>query len=301
MQLFPTITPVSPITTWVPLSVIFAISAFKEALDDYKRHKNDRQANRRRFKIIRGGVELEVQSQEIRVGDVVYVDEDQEFPADMVLLNSSEDNSSCFVQTSNIDGETDLKVRTAVAETANATADQLQAFKGTIECPEPNSRIYSFDANIKIDGKTHSLDVNQLLLQGTFLRNTDYIYGAVVYTGNETKIGMNKHKAKKKWTKIDLKIDDITRWIFAFQLTIVLAFGIAGNVLSSQQFSRASYVVGSELGAWYTYLIIPARMLLLLSFSIPISLKVSLDIIKYVAAMFIDWVLSDFVFIFCIN
>jgi magnesium-transporting ATPase (P-type) len=130
----------------------------------------------------------------------------------LVLLSSSEENGSCYVQTSNIDGETDLKPRQASSPTASFTPEDLSQMRGSISCPVPNSHIYSFDATLQIHtGSTgeplHSLSAKQLLLQGTVLRNTAYVFGVVVYTGNETKIGMNKTKPKTKWTKLDQLVD----------------------------------------------------------------------------------------------
>ncbi len=40
---------------------------------------------------------------------------------------------------------------------------------------------------------------------------------------------------------------------------------------------------------WYEILVIPLRFLLLNSMMIPISLKVTLDVIKFVYAKLIDW------------
>ena len=45
LQLWAAITPVNPITTWLPLAAIFGLSAIKEGVDDYHRHKADRRFN----------------------------------------------------------------------------------------------------------------------------------------------------------------------------------------------------------------------------------------------------------------
>lgn len=62
------------------------------------------------------------------------------------------------------------------------------------------------------------------------MKNTDWIIGAVTYTGNETKIGMNKTTPPTKWTRVDKYIDRATIGIFVFQLVLVVTFGILGNI-----------------------------------------------------------------------
>jgi len=297
LQLSPTLTPVSPVTTWVPLAVIFLISAFKEGLDDYRRYKSDREANRRIYTVLRDGSPTELQSQHIRVGDIVRIEENREIPCDLVLLTSSEPYGSCYVQTANVDGETDLKPRIALPQTADFTVDELAHFKAQIMCAPPNNHIYEFDANMRVVHPFDSGDVplslsaKQLLLQGTFLKNTDNAYGVAVYTGKDTKIAQNKHQLSTKWTLVDKRIDLASRFIFALQLVVVVVFGLSGNALARSWFPLDWYLMlDEEASRWYSSLIIPIRMLLLLSFMIPISLKVSMDIAKYMAALFIGWV-----------
>jgi phospholipid-translocating ATPase len=326
--LSPTLTPVSPITTWVPLLIIFSISAIKEGLDDFRRYKADREANKRLYTVVRSGSEFQQQSEHLRVGEIIRIEQDCEFPCDMVVLKSSEENGSCYIQTANLDGEADLKPRMALPETARLTLDELNDFDGVVECPPPNNHIYSFDATLNLSdhdgdqsdsqvirgkkghkggdgivnmlaGDMHpqlcSLSSQQLLLQGTFLRSTSFVYGMAVYTGNETKLGMNKSKPKTKWTKLDRTIDMASRFIFVVQLLTVVVFGVVGNVIQQKWIRSSHWYLQWALGndPWYEELIIPIRMLLLLSYMIPISLKVTLDISKYSYAIFIGWVSCD--------
>lgn len=49
---------------------------------------------------------------DVRVGDLVRLYCNGVIPADILLLHSSDENGNCFIETSNIDGETNLKQRT---------------------------------------------------------------------------------------------------------------------------------------------------------------------------------------------
>jgi magnesium-transporting ATPase (P-type) len=146
-------------------------------------------------------------------GDIIYLENNDEIPCDAVLLSSSDPDGLCFIQTANLDGETDYKARQAIQQTASLATDQvLSEFSGVVECAPPNAEIYRFDSRIKLERHSEyfALTDKQLLLQATHLKNTDWVYAMVVYAGNETKLGKNKQKPPLKWTKQDQFINKIT-------------------------------------------------------------------------------------------
>jgi magnesium-transporting ATPase (P-type) len=141
LQLFSVLTPVNPLSTWGPLIVIFAISAAKEAVDDWNRRTEDRAANERLVTVYRstatGFVKQELQSQHVEVGDILYLREDEQVPCDILLLKSSGADGSAFITTTNLDGETNLKQRQAPMATRDRTEEEIWAFRGTPCTPSP--------------------------------------------------------------------------------------------------------------------------------------------------------------------
>ena len=193
LQLFRDITPVNPLTTWLPLLVIFAVTAVKEGLDDAGRARADAAANCRLYTVVRGGASRRVPSRDIRVGDIVRLVEGEEVPADIVLLSSSDAHGNAYIQTSNLDGESNLKSRSSLPATRGLATDaQLGGLRGEVECGPPDEHLYVFDAQLRVGGAVLALSSSQLLLQATSLRNTDWATGLVVYTGNDSKFGRNK-------------------------------------------------------------------------------------------------------------
>ena len=93
--------------------------------------------------------------------------------------------------------EVNLKIKQALPETASYLSPlDLKRFSGSIQCEQPNNRLYNYDGTLHLnlaDGKQRSfpLDPSKLLLRGAQLRNTSWIYGIVVFTGHETKLMLN--------------------------------------------------------------------------------------------------------------
>ncbi|RDX67499.1 Phospholipid-transporting ATPase 2, partial [Mucuna pruriens] len=304
LQLWPLITPVNPASTWGPLIFIFAVSASKEAWDDYNRYLSDKKANDKEVWVVKKGIKKLIQAQDIHVGNIVWLRENDEVPCDLVLIGTSDPQGVCYVETAALDGETDLKTR--------VIPSACMGIDGVIECPCPDKDIRRFDANMRlfppfIDNDICPLTIKNTILQSCYLRNTEWACGVAVYTGksinslnfvsgtccissgNETKMGMSRGIPEPKLTAMDAMIDKLTGAIFIFQIVVVLVLGIAGNVWKDTEAKKQWYVLYPHEGPWYELLVIPLRFELLCSIMIPISIKVSLDLVKSLYAKFIDW------------
>ncbi|KAF5950191.1 hypothetical protein HYC85_012184 [Camellia sinensis] len=232
-----------------------------------------------------------IQAQDIRVGNIVWLRENDEVPCDVVLIGASDPQGLCCVETAALDGETDLKTR------------------GVIECPNPDKDIRRFDANLRlfppfIDNDMCPLTIKNTILQSCYLRNTEWACGVAGYNlfkaangdleqqrmGEAgSNLGMSRGIAAPKLTAVDAMIDNLTGAIFLFQIVAVIVLGIAGNIWKDIEARKQWYVQCPNEGPWYELLIIPLRFELLCSIMIPISLKVSLDFVKSLYAKFIDW------------
>ncbi|XP_061368191.1 phospholipid-transporting ATPase 2 isoform X2 [Gastrolobium bilobum] len=294
LQLWSLITPVNPASTWGPLIFIFAVSASKEAWDDYNRYLSDKKANEKEVWVVRKGVKKLIQAQDVHVGNIVWLRENDEVPCDLVLIGTSDPQGVCYIETAALDGETDLKTRVLPSACMGIDVELLHKIKGVIECPSPDKDIRRFDANMRlfppfIDNDICPLTIKNTILQSCYLRNTEWACGVAVYTGNETKLGMSRGIPEPKLTAMDAMIDKLTGAIFIFQIVVVIVLGIAGNVWKDTEAKKQWYVLYPHEGPWYELLIIPLRFELLCSIMIPISIKVSLDLMKSLYAKFIDW------------
>jgi phospholipid-transporting ATPase len=226
----------------MPLIFVFVFSAGKEAIEDYARYAADTRANNVPYSIIRNGTIHKELSMNIRPGDIFYVEKGEKFPVDAMLISSSYEDGTCFVETAELDGETNLKRRSAVMETCKLNRAELVAkISGKIECEHPNENLNVFtgraiinhaqdilntNANSRIspDGSvTIPLNMNNILLRGAVLRNTDFAFGLVIYTGKNTKIIRNLKKSKQKTSKLEGKVNYFTLCAFGYFLALLIS------------------------------------------------------------------------------
>ncbi|KAJ1718933.1 hypothetical protein LPJ61_006424, partial [Coemansia biformis] len=129
----------------------------------------------------------------VQVGDLLMISRDDWIPADCIVLASSGFDGTCFVETAALDGETTLKQKQALEATNSAiqTAEQLAAFNAFTFVEPASAELYSFEGYMEIGGERHPLTPNQLLLRGSVLRNTAYVFAQVVYAGEQTRLRRN--------------------------------------------------------------------------------------------------------------
>jgi P-type E1-E2 ATPase len=90
----------------------------------------------------------DVQSREIRVGQFVKVYNDENFPCDLLLINSSLPKGICYIETKGLDGETNLKQKISRPELVKLAESDQDLFKNLtraqITCDMPNANLYKF-------------------------------------------------------------------------------------------------------------------------------------------------------------
>eukprot|EP00357_Protocruzia_adherens_P031663 CAMPEP_0115028812 /NCGR_PEP_ID=MMETSP0216-20121206/36574_1 /TAXON_ID=223996 /ORGANISM="Protocruzia adherens, Strain Boccale" /LENGTH=1250 /DNA_ID=CAMNT_0002405169 /DNA_START=45 /DNA_END=3797 /DNA_ORIENTATION=- len=286
----------------VPLVLVLAISAIKDLIEDLKRHKSDNEENTKKvLRYDQNGNEIEVGWQDIKVGDFIKVRNDEFFPADLVMLYSSEETAGIgYVETRNLDGETNLKPKKVEKKLGaltkegveNKTVHKLDAM---LTCQVPNERIYEFNGFVTFpSGEKVALNVDQMLLRGSSLRNTDFVIAFVVYTGHESKIMLNSSGAKPKHSRIERTMNKQIIIIFILQVALCVFCGIFYAVWFSSNKDDTDYLGWEESGdgeenALVVFFLQMGTWMLLFANFVPISLIVTLEVVKFIQAIFIVW------------
>ncbi len=283
--------PTGRYVTIVPFILILILTAIKELVEDFKRHSADRKVNQTEVDVLTPeGQIIRKMWKDVQVGNILKVKNDKFFPADLILMSSSEPNGICYIETSNLDGETNLKIRSSHPLTRNrVSASELSKLRGHVLAEAPNRKLYEFRANLVAeDSEQQPIGPNQLLLRGSRLRNTQWIYGFCVYTGHESKLLMNSTKAPLKRSTLDKETNMQIIFLFVILVVLALISAIANVILQSNGEDHMEYLglnsKSEATGFGWQFI----TFFILYNNLIPISLQVTLELVKVFQAMYIN-------------
>ena len=86
-----------------------------------------------------------------------------------------------------------------------------------IKCEDPNPSLYTFVGSMEYEGKHYPLSSQEILLRDSKLRNTEYIYGVIIFSGHDTKVMQNTTDPPSKRSGIERKMDKIISWQVSLQ------------------------------------------------------------------------------------
>lgn len=280
-----------------PFSIIFTFvmvlffTMIKEGVEDYYRHKQDNQENNRlahRVDPVNKEL-LDLPSKDVKVGDIIRVQENEQIPADIVMISSSDAKGIAFINTMNLDGETNLKDKMASESTRDKNDPiTLAAYQGKISCDLPNENLNSWKCTLEDAHGTRPLGMKQLLLRGCVVKNTDYVYGVVVYTGTDTKIVLNSKPAPRKVSNVLKLMNFILFSIFGLQIVVCVLFSFFGIYWNNEVGVNHTYINLHEKNYLLDFFIGVGTFMVAYSSLIPISLYVSLEMVKIGLAYFMN-------------
>ncbi|KAG8520290.1 Phospholipid-transporting ATPase IB [Galemys pyrenaicus] len=275
LQQIPDVSPTGKYTTLLPLMIILTITAIKEIIEDY-------------VSLLLVNV-LKIAGLNVIVGDIVKTTNENFLPADMVLISSSEPHATCYIETSNLDGETNLKIRQALLETAEMqTEKQLSNLSGKIKCEGPNRHFNHFIGTLYLNGKRPiPIGPDQILLRGTRLKNTQWILGVVIYSGFETKLMQNSVKSPLKRSRVE-KVTNVQILVLFLLLVLMSLVSFLGAILWNEKYGEESWYINKDSKS-HSFGFDILVFIILYHNLIPISLLVTLEMVKYTQALFINW------------
>eukprot|EP00698_Gefionella_okellyi_P023878 TRINITY_DN827_c0_g1_i1.p1 TRINITY_DN827_c0_g1~~TRINITY_DN827_c0_g1_i1.p1 ORF type:complete len:1107 (-),score=195.10 TRINITY_DN827_c0_g1_i1:3170-6490(-) len=297
LELIPGILPggFTPVTSILPLVFVLSVTAVKEAIEDVWRARSDRKENEAEVKRLckDGNIEV-VRSQDVIVGDILQVDHEEKFVADLLLLTTTSSDGSCFVETSNLDGETNLKPRVADKTTVGLHDPKtLATTPMQLKCKPPSIALNDFEGQLRVGTNTSPIAVGaeQLLLRGARLKITATVFALVVFTGADTKLVRNQAPPPSKLSRIERFLNRTLIMLFLLQLILCLLSAILSVVWELHHGQQAWYLeIRTTMGqAIVGGIEIFFTFIALYNYMIPISLYVSVELAKLVGARLVEW------------
>ena len=284
-----------------PLVSILLVTAIKDAVEDWKRQKSDNLVNHSIVQVLarnleegetetennndRDGLLQKIKSifkrkkkisepesdsiegwkrafwKDIRVGDIVMIKNNESIPADIVVLSTSNSQGICYVETKNLDGETNLKIRQAPQKTSKLIkAEELEKLNAVLQVEQPSTKLYTFNGKMILptesnaggspsesqimDAEAFPITPDNLILRGCQIRNTEFVIGVVAYTGPHSKIIMNSGRTPSKRSRIEKQMNP----------QIILSFVLLFVICLTCAIMQGQYVGGSIANApyWFT-------------------------------------------------
>ncbi|XP_071910255.1 phospholipid-transporting ATPase 1-like isoform X1 [Coffea arabica] len=278
-----------------PLLFVLSVTAIKDGYEDWRRHRSDRNENNREALVLQASEFQHKRWKKMQAGEVVKICADESIPCDVVLLGTSDPSGIAYIQTMNLDGESNLKTRYARQETSKLVLEGT-TISGVIRCEQPNRNIYEFTANMEIKGQRFPLTQSNIILRGCQLKNTEWVIGVVVYAGQETKAMLNSASSPSKRSRLETYMNRETFWLSVFLLTMCLVVGIGmglwlkrhKNQLDTLPYYRRTYFPnGKSPGRPYKFYGIPMEAffsflssIIVFQIMIPISLYITMELVR---------------------
>ncbi|GLD65450.1 probable phospholipid-transporting ATPase VA [Lates japonicus] len=296
LNFVPVVNAFQPELALAPVVFILSVTAIKDLWEDYRRHRSDKEINHMDC-LVYSRVErryVEKYWKEVRVGDFIRLRCNEILPADVLLLSSSDPDRLCHIETATLDGETNLKQRQVVRSFFDLDCDfDPLKYNSIIECEKPNNDLNRFRGYIiHRSGRRDALYKENLLLRGCTIRNTEEAVGIVIYAGHETKAMLNNNGPRYKRSKLERQMNVDVFWCVIILLVMCL-FAAVGHGLWMFQYGDKRPVFdvlspeGTDLSPIMSAIYLFLTMIIVFQVLIPISLFVSIEIVKICQVYFI--------------
>lgn len=309
LQMIPGFSTTGRFTTLIPLLIFVALTIAKEGYDDWKRYTLDKAENASKVTIL--GIEHGATSRQhgkrvsavdselalspssdgrssstpwtttqwgdLKVGDVVRLLGDEQVPADIVLLYA--DEGVAFVDTRALDGETNLKSKMVPAglnSLSLVSAPNISSSDVYFILEHPNQDLYNFDGTATVGGsKMLPLNVDNIIYRGCEVKNTRFIIGMVINTGEDTKIRMNANRnPEAKRPALEKFVNLIVIFLALYMLVTSILLYMGFKI----------YWQGSNI-PWYLMLSVVSGQEVIIGFIIQFSNVVPMSLIMAIEAV----------------
>uniref|UniRef100_A0A0K0EC82 Phospholipid-transporting ATPase n=2 Tax=Strongyloides stercoralis TaxID=6248 RepID=A0A0K0EC82_STRER len=285
---------------FLPIGIIMIFKSIKDFFEDYRRRKNDRNVNKslvyvfdeskRRFR--------KMEWKNVIVGDFVHLSINETIPADILLIRSSDVEGTVYVETSNLDGESNLKEKKVIKSCIEYCGETEHEFNPTflnisIFCSQPDKCLNKLNGKVLYsNGKFDLINKDNVIYRGCQIKNTTFIEGIVLYTGKDTKALLNNGFVRHKNSSLDKSTNKYTLICIGL-LFFICTFETIFSIIFQSEYSRKQQPgLDVPFVLEYNRTIIVKILLTILGFIldyqtlVPLSLYISIEFIKVALSYF---------------
>ena len=314
IQSIPIISPLNSLTAIIPLIFVLGVSMIRELVEDLGRNKYDTLNNDEEVIVLRNNKFIKSKSKTLKSGEIVLIYENSPIPADLVIIDSGMREGECYIETSSLDGEKTLKLKIANKKiyglfskklNENNINKRLEKMKnlinfnisGFVQVTPANSNLNQIDGKVSffiqeddsLKEDNFQITLKEFLLKGSYLKNTNWIIGIIIYTGMSNKIILNSKQPRMKISTIEKRMNICLIGIFCLLILCCLICCVMHYYQYKSNYYFYQYFVPLDRGLTIYCLINFFTYFLLLNTLIPISLIVTIEIIKIIQGIFIEW------------
>lgn len=277
LQLIPDVSPFPLWSIAAPLGFILAVTAVKQAYEDTLRHLEDRKTNNQVFyKVDEDTLKL-TRSKKIKVGEILRLEKGEFFPADIILIGTSNFDDTCYVNTAELDGETAPKLKRAADLSLGKQLEDVSKLRGEISASGPVAKFDGFQGRVTLategkEGKQIPLSDDQLCLRGSKVDNTEFVFGVVYATGKDTKLMLNRLAMAYKFSSFEDNLNSAVFLSLGLQIFVNILFAIVNTYSTTFDSLERSNVENGFLEFFTSFI--------LFSYLIPLSLYVTLEFVR---------------------
>ncbi|KAH0789938.1 phospholipid-translocating P-type ATPase, flippase family protein [Histomonas meleagridis] len=279
--------PVGWLFQLLPLIFVIVVSMIKAGIEDYMKKREDNIRNSQKTFVYRDGQWTTIKAKEVVVGDIIKITEDSMVPSDILYIGSSQEDKLAYYNETNLNGES--AVKTINCFPLFQDCDPLSEFTNkqfTVEIGEPDRDLTRFDARLKCGTNFWAINIHNVLLRGMCTNYTQDVLGVVLRTGHDSKIMKNMNHPSAKLTSFDHNLNRMLLAIFCIKVIIcIISAGVGCALEVKSSFSIISETLPSQGASFGQYFI---QFFLLYSYLIPISLTVTIEILRLFHKILVD-------------
>ncbi|CEF60171.1 Probable phospholipid-transporting ATPase VA [Strongyloides ratti] len=285
---------------FLPIGIIMIFKSIKDFFEDYRRRKNDKNINKSLVYVFDASKKRfrKMDWENVLVGDFVHLSINETIPADILLMRCSDIDGTVYVETSNLDGESNLKEKKVLKSCIEYCCETEQEFNPTflnlsIFCSQPDKDFDKFNGKvIYSQNKYDIINKDNIIYRGCQIKNTTFIEGIVLYTGKDTKALLNNGYVRHKTSSLDKSTNKYTLICIGL-LFLICTFETIFSIIFQSVYSRKQQPgLDIPFVLEYNRTIIIKIILTIFGFIldyqtlVPLSLYISIEFIKVALSYF---------------